>query len=310
LINSDVGLEHRFKVMGGPASLALHSTNDTQVSFADLRDEVVSLLEAIEARYSRYRPNSIVSKINGRAGSGEFTELDGETMALLELADQLWQVSGGLFDITLGPLSQAWDFRPSGGADPTHIERALPAVGWDRVEWQDSRFHLPEYGMEIDLGGLVKEYAVDCAVRHLRASGITSGVIELAGDVGAIGSRPDGTPWRIAVQSPAEPGSLCTVQLVDSAIATSGNYARRVEYQGKQYGHLLNPKTGWPVEGPTSVSVIDSHCLTAGAVATVACLNPVMDAKKWLEHAALPWLMVSGLDQVAGPIADRMTGTP
>jgi thiamine biosynthesis lipoprotein len=193
LINSDVGLEHRFKVMGGPASLDLHSTNDTQVSFADLRDEVVSLLEAIEARYSRYRPNSIVSKINGRAGSGEFTELDGETMALLELADQLWQVSGGLFDITLGPLSQAWDFRPSGGADPTHIERALPAVGWDRVEWQDSRFHLPEYGMEIDLGGLVKEYAVDCAVRHLRASGITSGVIELAGDVGAIGSHPDGT---------------------------------------------------------------------------------------------------------------------
>ena len=296
--------------MGGPASLALHSTNDTQVSLADLRDEVVSVLEAIEARYSRYRPNSIVSKINQRAGSGEFTELDAETMALLEVADQLWRVSGGLFDITSGPLNRAWDFRTRGGADPAQIERVLPAVGWDRVEWQDSRLLLPGQGMEIDLGGLAKEYAVDCAIKHLRACGITSGVIELAGDVGAIGSHPDGTPWRIGIQSPAKPGSVCTVQLVDSAIATSGNYARRIEYQGKQYGHLLNPKTGWPVEGPTSVSVIDSHCLTAGAVATVACLNPVMDARKWLEHAAVPWLMVSGSDNVDGPIADRMSATP
>ena len=296
--------------MGGPASLALHAANDTQVSLADLRDEVVSVLEGIEARYSRYRPNSIVSKINRRAGSGEFTELDVETMALLELADQLWRVSGGLFDITSGPLNRAWDFRPRGGADPAQIERLLPAVGWDRVEWQDSRLHLADQGMEIDLGGLAKEYAVDCVVKHLRASGITSGVIELAGDVGAIGSRPDGTPWQIGIQRPSEPGSLCTVQLENSAIATSGNYARRLEYQGKPYGHLLNPKTGWPVEGPTSVSVIDSHCLTAGAVATVACLNPVIDAKKWLEHAALPWLMVSGLDEVAGPIADRMAGKP
>ena len=296
--------------MGGPASLALHAANDTQVSLSDLRDETVSVLDAIEARYSRYRPNSIVSKISRRAGSGEFTELDAETMALLELADQLWQVSGGLFDITSGPLNRAWDFRQNGSADPAQIERVLPAVGWDRVEWQDNRLHLPDQGMEIDLGGLAKEYAVDCAVKHLRASGITSGVIELAGDVGAIGSQPDGTPWRIGIQSPAKPGSVCIVQLVDSAIATSGNYARRIEYQGKQYGHLLNPKTGWPVEGPTSVSVIDSHCLTAGAVATVACLNPVTDARKWLEHAALPWLMVSGSDEVDGPIADRIPATP
>ena len=300
-------LEHRFKVMGGPALLALHAGKHPQSRLPDLRDEVVDLLEASEARYSRYRPNSIVSKINRRAGSGEFTEVDAETMALLELADQLWQVSGGLFDITSGPLNRAWDFRLSGGADPAHIEQALPTVGWDRVEWQDRCFRLPDLGMEIDLGGLAKEYAVDCAIKYLRAAGITSGVVELAGDVGAIGSHPDGTPWRIGIQSPTEPASLCTVQLVDTAIATSGNYARRIEYQGKQYGHLMNPKTGWPVEGPTSVSVIDSHCLTAGAVATVACLSQIEDAKNWLEHAGLPWLMVSDSHEVAGPIAERMT---
>ena len=292
--------------MGGPACLTLHAGGDSHVSVETLRDEIIDLLEAIEARYSRYQRDSIVSEINRRAGTDEFTELDAETAALFALADQLWQASGGLFDITSGPLRRAWDFRVSGGADPTHIEPALSLVGWDRVERTHDSLRLPEQGMEIDLGGLAKEYAVDCVTQHLRAAGITSGVIELAGDVGAIGRGPDGAPWRIGIQSPTEPDSLCTIQLVDSAIATSGNYARRIEYEGKEYGHLLNPKTGWPVEGPSSVSVIDSHCLTAGAVATVACLHRTGEAKNWLAHAALPWLMVSATGEVSGPIADRM----
>ena len=293
--------------MGGPASLTLCAGSNPDIPVETLRDEVVDLLEDIEARYSRYRHDSIVSEINRRAGTGEFTELDAETAALFGLADQLWHASGGLFDITSGPLRRAWDFRMNGGADPTHIEPALSLVGWDRIERTHDSLRLPECGMEVDLGGLAKEYAVDCATQHLRTAGITSGVIELAGDVGAIGCRPDGTPWRIGIQSPGEPDSLCTVQLVDSAIATSGNYARRIEYEGKEYGHLLNPKTGWPVEGPSSVSVIDSHCLTAGAVATVACLHRTADSKHWLEHATLPWLMVSATGELSGPIANRMS---
>ena len=293
--------------MGGPASLTLHAGSNPGISVETLRDEIVELLKGIEARYSRYQHDSIVSEINRRAGTDEFTELDAETAALFALADQLWHASGGLFDITSGPLRRAWDFRVNGGADPAHIEPALSFVGWDRVERTHDTLLLPEQGMEIDLGGLAKEYAVDCVTQHLRTAEVTSGVIELAGDVGVIGSRPDGAPWRIGIQSPINSRSLCSIQLVDSAIATSGNYARRIEHEGKQYGHLLNPKTGWPVEGPSSVSVIDSHCLTAGAVATVACLNQTKDAKNWLEHAALPWLTVSSSGEMAGPIADHMT---
>ena len=135
----------------------------------------------------------------------------------------------------------------NGGADPTHIEPALSLVGWDRVEWRRNGLRLPERGMEIDLGGLAKEYAVDCVTQHLRTAGVTSGVIELAGDVGAIGCRPDGTlaHWYSESCRARQPLHM---QLVDSAIATSGNYARRIEYEGKEYGHLLNPKTSWPVE--------------------------------------------------------------
>ena len=160
--------------------------------------------------------------------------------------------------------------------------------------------------MEIDLGGLAKEYAADGAISLMRNLKVTSALIELAGDVATIGDNCDATPWRVGIQDPEGPSSLCTVQLSNAAVATSGNYARVIDYQKKQYGHLLNPKTGWPVEGPSSVSVLDSHCLTAGVVATVACLHSEENAVTWLEHAALPWLMVSSSGDRSGPMAHQM----
>ena len=291
--------------MGGPARLVLNSKHGQQLDLENIAKQVRTLLEALEARYSRYRAESIVSVINQRAGSGIFTEVDPETQALLDLAGRLWGASGGLFDITSGPLRQAWDFRAGVGADPAQIELTLPLVGWEQIEWRGSSIHLPTPGMEIDLGGLAKEYAVDSAISLMRNLKVTSAMIELAGDVATIGDS-NNTPWRVGIQDPEGTGSLCAVQLSNAAIATSGNYARRIDFEGKQYGHLLNPQTGWPVEGPTSVSVLDSHCLTAGAVATAACLHSEKDARAWLEHAALPWLMVSSTGKRSGPIADRL----
>ena len=293
--------------MGGPARLVLNSKHGQKLDLENIAKQLRTLLGAMESRYSRYRAGSIVSVINQRAGSGIFTELDPETKALLELAGRLWDESGGLFDITSGPLRQAWDFRAKGGADPAQIKPALALVGWEQIEWRESSLHLPTPGMEIDLGGLAKEYAADSAVSLMRDLNVTSAMIELAGDVATIGDSEDSTPWRVGIQDPEGTGSLCAVQLSNAAVATSGNYARHIGFEGKQYGHLLNPKTGWPVEGPTSVSVVDSHCLTAGAVATVACLQAEKAARAWLEHAALPWLMVSTTGQQSGPIADRVT---
>ena len=292
--------------MGGPARLVLNSTHGQKLDLENIAKQVRSLLEALEARYSRYRVESIVSVINQRAGSGVFTEVDPETQALLGLAGRLWDASGGLFDITSGPLRQAWDFRAEGGADPAQIESTLALVGWEQIEWQGSSLHLPTPGMEIDLGGLAKEYAADSAISLMRNLKVTSALIELAGDVATIGDNDAATPWRVGIQDPEKSGSLCTLQLSNAAIATSGNYARVIDYQRRRYGHLLNPKTGWPVEGPSSVSVLDSHCLTAGAVATVACLHTEENARTWLEHTALPWLMVSSTGERSGPVADQV----
>ena len=289
--------------MGGPATLVIDDARNSHIEVVGLFEQAKSLLSQLEAQYSRYLPNSIISKINRRAGTGIFTQLDTATKALFDMADQLWQVSDGLFDITSGPLRAAWNFQDGGHARPEHIELALTLVGWDRIDWHGESLHLPEKGMEIDLGGLAKEYAVDCVIRLLRDAAVTSALVELAGDAAVIGTQGSGDPWKIGIRNPMGPEPLHTIDLIDGAIATSGNYARELIYKGRSYGHLLDPRTGWPVEGPVSVTVIDRRCLTAGAMTTVACLKPEVAATHWLEQSELPWLMVNAQALVSGPMA-------
>lgn len=293
--------------MGGPALLVIDTAPRAQRSAESILDQVAELLASLESRFSRYLPESLITQINQRAGSGNYTELDTETRGLFDLAGQLWKESGGLFDITSGPLRRAWDFRAGGSAAPQNIESALELVGYGRIEWQGTSCHLPQAGMEVDLGGIAKEYAVDRTVALLRNAGITSGLVELAGDVAVIGSQGDETPWSVAIRDPRGSGSLCSVSLVDAALATSGNYARTLAYGGKEYGHLLDPRSGWPVPGPDSVSVIDAHCLSAGAVASVACLKHQDEATDWLRASRLPWLLCNAGTPPVGPIADALS---
>ena len=295
--------------MGGPALLVIDTTPRAQRSAETILDQAAELLASLESRFSRYRPESLITRINQRAGSGNYTELDTETRGLFDLAGQLWTESEGLFDITSGPLRHAWDFRAGGNAAPGNIESALELVGYGRIEWRGASCHLPRAGMEVDLGGLAKEYAVDRTAALLRNAGITSGLVELAGDVAVIGSQGDETPWSVAIRDPGGSGSLCSVRLVDAALATSGNYARTLAYNGKEYGHLLDPRSGWPVSGPDSVSVIDAQCLTAGAIATVACLKHQDEAIDWLLASQLPWLLCNAGMPPVGPIAETLSAS-
>ena len=173
--------------MGGPAKLVVDRVSELATPVETLWQTLAGRLNDLERRYSRYLDNSLVSTINRRAGTQTVTEVDTETAALLNLAGQLWQESGGLFDITSGPLRRAFNFQNGGGASPEHLDAARALIGWERIEWQDNGLRLPVTGMEIDLGGLVKEYAADCAVQLMRDAGVSHGLIELAGDVAAVG---------------------------------------------------------------------------------------------------------------------------
>jgi len=293
--------------MGGPASITVQVPSARRdVATASLV-QVQQTLEALEARYSRYLADSVVSQINARAGREEFTEVDEECRALLALADTLWRDSDGLFDPTVGVLNRVWDFQTGHLVNLPALEALQHQVGWDSVEITQEGVYLTVAGSEMDLGGLVKEYAADTVAQSLKEQGIESALVALAGDVVAVGSQADGRPWRVGISDPINPNeSVFSLEMVDMAVCTSGSYARRFEYEGKLVSHLLNPHTGYPVDGPVSVSVIADTALIAGAVATVACLHDHHKAPLWLNRSGLPWLILDAQGHGVGPIHDKL----
>jgi FAD:protein FMN transferase len=265
----DFGFE--FTAMGSPCRIRLGRIDEA--SARALADEAIAEVRRIEAKYSRYRADSVVSRINVLAGTGEALQLDEETAALFRYAERLHEGSEGRFDLTSGVLRRAWDFRHGRIPRPEEVEALLPLVGWTQVIWQDGCLALPRRGMEIDLGGLGKEYAADRAATLLTDAGVLSGYVNLGGDIRVIGPQADGQPWRMGIAHPRVEGAIIAgLDLASGALATSGDYERFVEADGRRFCHILDPHTGWPVGYWRSVSVVAPACLAAGALTTVAML--------------------------------------
>jgi thiamine biosynthesis lipoprotein len=254
-------------------------------------DAAIAEVRRIETKYSRYRDDSVTTAIN-RAAGGDATPLDDETAALLDFGARLHEQSGGLFDLTSGVLRRAWDFKA--GRLPTEADLAalLPLIGWSKVEWQGGRVRLPRPGMEIDFGGIGKEYAADRAATRMAELGAQHGLVNLGGDVRIVGPQPDGEAWRVGVQDPrGAPGvAIAALPVAAGAMATSGDYERYFEHDGRRYCHILDPRTGWPVDHWRCVSVVAPLCVAAGACATVAMLQPVPDAIAFLQSQGVRYL--------------------
>jgi thiamine biosynthesis lipoprotein len=248
----------------------------------------------IEAKFSRYRSASVVSRINAAAGSGRPVEVDAETAGLIDFAASLHGLSDGLFDITSGALRKAWDFRAGRLPQGDAIDALMPLVGWSKVVWRGARIELPLHGMELDFGGFGKEYAADRAASVLQERGVNHGLVNLGGDIRVIGPRPDGQAWQLGIQHPRERDRLLAeVPLATGALATSGDYERYFELDGARYCHVLDPRTGWPVTAWRSVSVVAPACLAAGALTTVAMLKGT-DALPYLTAQNVGYLAVDG----------------
>lgn len=255
----------------------------------------------IEAKFTRYRDDSVTSAIN-RAAGGEALAIDAETAALLRYADRCHALSGGRFDLTSGVLRRVWDFKRRPPRVPTgdEIAAARELIGWERVEWDDRAIRLPIRGMELDFGGIGKEYAADRAAAICSDHGIVQGLVNLAGDVRAIGARPDGTPWRVGIRHPRQADAVIgTVELRDGAVATSGDYERYFEVDGRRYCHLLDARTGLPVAHWQSVSVIAPLATLAGSYATIAMLL-AQDAEDFLARQGAHCLLVAADGSLAG----------
>ena len=255
-------------------------------------DAAIAEVRRIETKYSRYRDDSATTAIN-RAAGGAGISVDAETASLLDFATQLHAQSDGAFDLTSGVLRRAWDFKAQRVPSQAALDKLLPRVGWSKVEWHPPQLALCAE-MEIDFGGIGKEYAADRAAAIAVEAGAEHGLINLGGDVRVIGPHADGSPWRIAVQDPrGEPGStIAYLNVPHGAMATSGDYERYFVQDGRRYSHLLDPKSGWPVEHWRSVSVVAPLAIAAGACATVAMLKPVDDALEFLQTQGVRYLAI------------------
>ena len=273
----------QFQAMSSACEIRLDAAaGDGEPVLAAAAQLAIAEVRRIEAKYTRYRADSIVSRINAAAGSGEAVEVDDETASLLDFACMLNQLSDGLFDITSGVLRRAWDFRAGRLPEPGVLAALLPLIGWLQVEWsnpggQAKHIRLPRPGMELDFGGFGKEYAADRAMAVLANAGQAHGFVNLGGDIRVLGPRADGSAWRFGIQHPRRAGdtlaTIASVDMLEGALASSGDYERFFEFDGRRYCHILDPCSGWPVSSWASISVTAPACVAAGALSTIAMLK-------------------------------------
>ena len=247
---------------------------------AALIREAFRLVESYEAVFSRNLPDSDVSRLNRSAGLRP-QAVSPATLEVIEEGLRYGELSDGLFDLTIGPLVDLWAI---GGEDPRvpsdpEIQRARELVDYRKVviDHEAGTVFLPVEGMALDLGAIAKGYVADRVVEFLHSRGVRRGIMNLGGNVHALGTRPGGDPFRIGIQNPSEPrGAFIGIaEVSDASVVTSGVYERYFEEAGRRYHHLLNPYSGFPVDNELeAVSIIASRSLEADALSTVVfCLG-------------------------------------
>ena len=285
--------ETRFPLMGGRAV----------VEFVDARGRenaarIARLAEdealRIERKFSRYRDGSVVSEINRNAGRTPVA-VDEETDGLVASALDLVARTEGRFDPTVGVLRSAWDFRSGRVPAQREIDALLPFVGASSVSRRDGTVFLRNEGMQLDLGGVGKEYAADRVARLLQEEGISAAVVNFSGDVRTVGRRLDRHPWKIGVRDPRDPRRIrfSVRPMAGAGVATSGDYERGFVKDGTRYHHILDARTGWPARGVASATVVAGSADTAGRFASAAFLLGVekglalLESTKGLEGALI-----------------------
>jgi thiamine biosynthesis lipoprotein len=239
------------------------------------REQAIAWVQDFEAKYSRFREDSLISRINCSAGL-EWVEIDDELASIFALCDEYHWSTGGVFDPTMLPLARLWDYKAAHPTVPSEaeVQQALSLLGWQRVQRRDRAVFLPEPGMAIDLGGIGKEYAVDRVVEQAAAFGIADLMVDFGRDVRVTGKARTGEPWRVGLEDPRDLGQCWAGVLVTNrAVATSGDYCRGFEHGGTFYSHILDPRSGWPIKtGCGSATVIAPTCTEAGILSTAALI--------------------------------------
>lgn len=258
-----------------------HSEDATARQFVS---SALGWLSAFEAKFSRFRPDSIISEINAAAGR-DWVAVDSETEQLLDLAADLYRITDGILDPTMLPLLRVWDWKTVHEKLPERadIQAAHALTGFRKLQRKPGQVFLPEPGMGLDFGGFGKEYAVDQLVGIARGHGIQDALIDLGRDLYAIGGNGQHPFWHVGLEDARSPGAFWGgLAVSDYGVAASGDSLRRFEHHGVRYGHILDPRTGWPVaNGLRGVSVLAPTCLQAGIYSTAIFVLGLKDGLRF-----------------------------
>ena len=259
-----------FMAMASPCDVLM------EVEDESLAQEILTAVAAeawrIEDKFSRYKKDNIIYRINN--AQGEAVAVDEETQRLLDFANELYEISEGLFDVTSGVLRQVWIFDGSDKVpEKKDVKKILKKIGWQKIGRQKGSITVPE-GMEIDLGGIGKEYAVDRCVQIAQQKTRESVLVNFGGDLSVTTPRKDNKFWSVGRLVTGSDEAYGLFQLYSGAIATSGDAHRYLIKEGVRYSHILNPVTGWSViDAPHTVSVAAATCVEAGMMSTLAMLQ-------------------------------------
>ncbi|MBJ7538110.1 FAD:protein FMN transferase [Marinomonas transparens] len=314
----DLAIASQFNISNHPnPSLWLEGSNSYQIRFDCMASNCSILIECdhidlvksaakkaimeawrIEHKFSRYRQDNTFTAIHSHAN--HWQALDHETAQLMIFASHAYQASEGLFDITSGILRRVWSFDGSDNLpQQSQIDDLLTHVGWEKLDWNldtPEQLNIPE-GMELDFGGIGKEYAVDrmlnICIRVLQDAP-SAVLINCGGDLTCSGPRLNGESWKVGIESlSVDNKAERIIELSSGALATSGDSKRFLLKDGIRYSHVLNPRTGWPVKGaPRSITVAAPNCVNAGIIATLSLLQgnkadsflSSLDMPYWINH--------------------------
>lgn len=261
-------------------------------------------LARLDKKFSAYREESVISRINQSAGTGSIVSLDAETSSLFDYVSALRTESKNIFDPTTRLLQNCYDAKGKLRANKGQLHGMLTLVGWEHLQLSEGGAHLSKKGMLIDLNSCIRPYAVDSMRRLLLQNGAEHALLEMGQDIATIGKQTDGANWMVGVRFPKGPRvAINRLKLNDMGYAMRGDYEQATLTQGERFGRALSPVDGQPIPGLLCVAVTAENCLTACSAASVARLKTEASGIKWLEKLGLPWMAVDRELNCHGPLA-------
>ncbi len=253
--------------MGTTVQIKLDAASQEQLQ--ELAEHGFAAVFAIDALLSDYKDDSQLSEANRDAAARPVT-IDPDFIAVLEEARRIADASGGAFDVTVGPLIDLWWLAVKDGVPPSDsaIAATLERVDYTALELDGNALRFGKPGLRLDFGAIAKGYAVDKAVAALKEKGVPRAIVDAGGDLFVLGLQPSGNPFRIGIEHPSADTPLCVVAIADRAVTTSGVKRRYFEIGDVRFNHIVDPRTGRPVDEAVSVTVIASTAMLADGLST------------------------------------------